>query len=356
MSQHKVTARPDSLARNIFFSSKDLTIVVMEGLSSAIRIIESMTKKRTKNCYYFFSLSWYKTYKSFQKELKFISEILGTNIDVKKFICMANTPEEAKAARSSGMIYSDLINHNCWLNFNLFCNRNLKTRSFDMVCNARPEKWKRVYLASEVKRLAIIQGRLNRKDDFFDYTTMKPAYLNRDRITPERVNELLNSSECGRCFSSQEGACYSSSEYLLSGLPVVSTYSTAGRNIFHEDYNSIIVDPDPHAINEACLLWARRKINGEYSADTIRDKHIRLLLGMRRTFTNIIGTLFNLHNISEDPVLLFEKNININFFRKKNLYHLEAFSAFFNIFAVNWVKDFWSGLYLSIAVKPCYAD
>ena len=213
----------------------------------------------------------------------------------KNLVCMANTHEEVKAARDLGMIYSDLINHNCWLDYNLYKCQNRPTRTYDLVCNARPEKWKRVHLAKDIEKLAIIQGNLNRKHQYVDYKLMNPAYLNDKRIPPAEVVSIINQSEAGGIFSQVEGACYSSSEYLLCGIPVISTPSKGGRDIFYNSDNSIIVNPDSRDVVAAVTSLISRRKNAHYSPHDIRNQHIEISNSMRRTFKHIIARIFALH-------------------------------------------------------------
>ena len=49
-------------------------------------------------------------------------------------------------------------------------------------------------------------------------------------------------SQVGLCLSKSEGAMFASIEYLLCGLPIVSTKSVGGRDIFFTDENCIIAD------------------------------------------------------------------------------------------------------------------
>ena len=56
-----------------------------------------------------------------------------------------------------------------------------------------------------------------------------------------------------------EGANYSSSEYLLCGLPVVSTESSGGRDYWFDDYNSIICKPNEDSVKK-CDEFVYKKI------------------------------------------------------------------------------------------------
>ncbi|WP_092048398.1 glycosyltransferase [Planctomicrobium piriforme] len=70
-------------------------------------------------------------------------------------------------------------------------------------------------------------------------------------LTAEEVNLVHNQSRIGVILSEQEGGCGASTEYLLAGLPVVSTSSTGGRDLFYDSGNSIICEPTVDGVRSA---------------------------------------------------------------------------------------------------------
>ena len=60
----------------------------------------------------------------------------------------------------------------------------------------------------------------------------------------------------GGVFSEEEGACWASSEYLLCGLPVVSTHSRGGRDVWYSGHNSLIVEPTQARARRVCCMVA----------------------------------------------------------------------------------------------------
>lgn len=62
-------------------------------------------------------------------------------------------------------------------------------------------------------------------------------------LQPAEVAAALNCSMLGGMFSAEEGTCWASTEYLLCGLPVISTPCCGGREVWHNDRNSLIVEP-----------------------------------------------------------------------------------------------------------------
>ncbi|WP_164127899.1 glycosyltransferase, partial [Stenotrophomonas maltophilia] len=64
------------------------------------------------------------------------------------------------------------------------------------------------------------------------------------RLTPEAVNRVYNQAAVGLCLSAVEGAMCASMEYLMAGLPVVSTPSVGGRDVYFDPDYCIIAEPE----------------------------------------------------------------------------------------------------------------
>jgi hypothetical protein len=118
-----------------------------------------------------------------------------------------------------------------------------------MVVSSAFSNFKRTWLAKEIPNvlhIGYINGRLEYIPDFGKRANFKNNSTNMEDwtyICTKKYVNLLNSSVCGGIFSKVEGACFSSSEYLLCGLPVLSTPSKGGRDVFYNSQNSIICDP-----------------------------------------------------------------------------------------------------------------
>ncbi|MEZ5827639.1 MAG: glycosyltransferase [Hyphomicrobiales bacterium] len=188
------------------------------------------------------------------------------------FLC--NTPEEVELLRRKGE-RSLLINHNITLSEHIYKPPRRPTVEFDAIYNASLLPSKRHELAFEVPRVAYItysydllgtkadvQPRLNLlrnpppghqlinpiSDDL-------PVY-----ISCEEVNEAYGRAAVGLCLSHKEGAMFASMEYMLAGLPVVSTPSIGGRDHFFDPEYCLIVPPDPRQIRDAVAELRSREI------------------------------------------------------------------------------------------------
>lgn len=161
------------------------------------------------------------------------------------------------------------------------------SRRFDAIYNARINPVKRHELATKVENLAlitIVDGGTNMRL-FEELVAILPNanWLNFEadqyslgdyrRIRQAQLSDYLNQSRCGLCLSRNEGAMFASIEYLLCGLPVVSTRSYGGRDEFYDEAYVAIVEDDPEAVASGVRDLVARRIPAEY----IREKTLRKL-------------------------------------------------------------------------------
>jgi glycosyltransferase involved in cell wall biosynthesis len=96
-------------------------------------------------------------------------------------------------------------------------------------------------------------------------------------VSPKDIVKAINSSKIGGIFSTHEGACFSSSEYLLCGIPVLSCKAKGGREISYNEDNCELCDPDNSSIREALGRMLSKYDKGEYDREAIRNRHIELM-------------------------------------------------------------------------------
>jgi glycosyltransferase involved in cell wall biosynthesis len=192
-----------------------------------------------------------------------------------------------------------LCNHNSFIDYNKFKITEEKV-IYDAVMNCRPELWKRPYLAEKVNNLAYIKGATYGNEELFDYSKLICNYMNEKIIPIDEVIKIYNQSYCGMIFSESEGACYSSSEYLLCGLPVISTICRGGRDTWYNNKNSIIIDADSNSVKDAVDLCIKNIQENIFNREEIRNEHIMMSDHMRNNFIECTQFIFNNHKINID--------------------------------------------------------
>ena len=164
-----------------------------------------------------------------------------------RIIFLTNTRYEERLLFALGA-ESFFLNHNAFVDSDLF------KPQFDIESANRSKRYLAVYNAQFLKfkrhelcvglpqdRLALIG--YNFEAGYFDHVKSilpKACYLN---INPDGstkwlmqpdVNEVYNQASVALCLSDREGAMHASMEYLLSGLPIVTTVNKGGRDFFFD--------------------------------------------------------------------------------------------------------------------------
>lgn len=282
----------DKALIDFYYENTEIKILVVESIEQNWHLLD----KYTNNMYIF--VIFPTTFTKYKFE--FVRNAIysqNKTLNLKNIIMMVPNLDHALLSSEYGFSYI-FVNHNCFLDENVFKNENNLERIYDCVLNSRPENWKRPFLAKSVENLAIIKGYHFRKNDYYELEQLNPKYINQKRLEPSQVNNIYNQSYCGGIFSATEGACFSSSEYLLAGLPVISTKSTGGRDVWYNKNNSIIIEPTEEAVNNAVALCKVNLKNGIFDRNKIRNDHIELSNIMRNFFINYVQTIFDRHKIN----------------------------------------------------------
>jgi glycosyltransferase involved in cell wall biosynthesis len=172
------------------------------------------------------------------------------------------------------------------------------------VYNARMAPFKRHHLARDVKRLLIIGGTTAEGDTQAYFQEVRRALpqadfthaVNNAWLPPAKLALALNGSRVGLCLSAVEGAMYAAVEYLLCGLPVVSTASRGGRDEwFDPDFTRIVRD-DPAAVADAVNELAAMNVSPQH----VRQRTLRRLWPHRRRFVARIQDVYDSEQVGRD--------------------------------------------------------
>jgi glycosyltransferase involved in cell wall biosynthesis len=186
-------------------------------------------------------------------------------------------------------------NHNAFIDENQYVIQDC-SKLYNMVINSTFRDYKRTYLARNIPNVVHIgyaygnntiiipdYGHLanfkNNSRNMADYTS----------LNPKEIVSIYNSSHIGGIFSNIEGACFSSSEYLLCGLPVLSTRSSGGRDVFYNDYNSVICKDDVNSVKNS--FDAMISNIDKYDKYKIREGHIEKMDEFRNNLTYYVKDL-----------------------------------------------------------------
>ena len=173
-----------------------------------------------------------------------------------------------------------LASHNAFINENIYNINNNIEKKYDLVINSCFENYKRRHLANKIDNVIHI-GYFQSDNGYIPSNGICPNFKNNirskdnyERLTNDECINYYNQSKIGGIFSEVEGSCFSSGEYLLCGLPVLSTKCSGGRQHWYNEKNSIICNPNENDIYNGYLLAFKKLKNGEFNPDEIRQMHL----------------------------------------------------------------------------------
>jgi hypothetical protein len=194
-------------------------------------------------------------------------------------------------------LLSCLSNHNAFINENVYKIDRTVEQKIDLIVSSAFIKYKNYNLIQNIQNACAIGYFTSDTNNTTlpssniycpNFDNKKRTEENYSRLDPLTICNFYNMSKIGGIFSVVEGACFSSSEYLLCGLPVLSCKSVGGREIWYNDNNSIICEPNEQSVIDNLKIMINKYNNGEYDREKIRNTHIEQMEIHRNNLTNIV--------------------------------------------------------------------
>lgn len=219
-----------------------------------------------------------------------------------RVIVCTNELSEAKWLRSV-FVEAHCFNHNLHARENFFSIPVTGlSKQFNAVYAAALEPYKRLPLASAIENLYVLTYKSGHcswcLQDFCP--SLAGAQSNTEFLPEEEVRRILWQAHCGLALSAREGAMWSVAEYMLCGLPVVSTPSRGGRAFWAEPGCWFEVQPDTKAIAQTVT----KVVNLRVSPQKVRDAFIRRLNGERTRYASFMSAQLGVRSA---PHILAEK-------------------------------------------------
>jgi glycosyltransferase involved in cell wall biosynthesis len=262
------------------------------GLQSDLeKVIEAIHAGRGSGPITVFCLVWWSVEAEAGQLLRQL-RVLRRRFPDTTVVILCNSPAEEALLATLG-VPAVVCNHNAFITPDLFVPRQVEPE-WTAVHNGALAPYKRHELAQKIASLAVLtysRGEYPRYVEQMRRLLGHAAWVNAQHdgsfewLSSTAVAAVLNRCRVGLCLSEREGAMYASFEYLLMGLPVVSTPSLGGRDVFFDPDFSEIVAPDPDAVSDAAERWARRNP----PRDEIRARALALRREHLERFTSVLG-------------------------------------------------------------------
>jgi len=227
-----------------------------------------------KNSVIFIMPSWNNSFKT--------TSIANLNSEY-NIVILANSLEEKLFFEKKTNRDVVLCNQNTFVNENMFTIDKTATKKYDLVIDSAFHKYKNTNIAKKIKNTLHIG--YFKKDKLQDDDIVIPIFgilanFNVEtgeykKFNREQINSFYNESMVGGIFSDCEGACCASSQYLLSGIPVISIKSKGGRDLWYNKDNSIICENDENSVYNAHILAINKLKSGEFNREKIRELHLQ---------------------------------------------------------------------------------
>lgn len=221
-------------------------------------ILEDFLEKiKSVNAFFIYSPAW-----NLARESTVIFEWLSKITKPKhKWIVACNDYFELKFMRDNG-VEAFLAPQSCFLDenvYNVSIGENKKL--YDAIYNAQMLSFKRHHLLKDIKNCALVTyGEMSKyaeqvleqiKEDGNIHLINKQEDNKFVFINWRKLIEVYAASYVGLCLSEQEGAMYASVEYLLCGIPIVTTLSKGGRDYYFDGRYVIHCDSTPESVAES---------------------------------------------------------------------------------------------------------
>jgi len=289
---------------------------ISERVSGKTNINPLVEKYSNIDVIWLISVGWMADVFSCENIINGISSISSKH----KIVFLVNSLEEVNILRKKN-INCLLVNQNQFLNKSQLCVITDSPKKYNAVYNAGFFEYKRHFLANKVKDVALISRGSGDLEIFNAVKSMEGVSLLNFNDNDYRwmglqeINRVYNESYCGLCLSKTEGAMKACMEYLLSGIPVVTTVNRGGRDFFLDGRFTIWVDDDPDSVLNAVNCFVKNRI----SPDLIRSETIRKINQSHEIFIQELSNAFGL-NESKLKSRLLEYDFNLSTER-----HLDEF-------------------------------
>ncbi|MEO6396666.1 MAG: hypothetical protein ABIO40_12245 [Devosia sp.] len=198
------------------------------------------------------------------------------------FIC--NSPVEAELLAAAGLP-TTFLNKNFTVSDMIFRPLGDGTNEFDAIYNARFVSAKRHWLAAKIPRVGYVSYVEPGRDREFQRLLAATLELNPNHVLLNKVrrsrpvmmsrpevNSALDRGAVGLVLSEEEGSSYASMEYMLAGMPVVSTLSTGGRDVHFDSEYCIVCEPNEDAVRAAVALLRAKNFSRDYVRQRTLDR------------------------------------------------------------------------------------
>ena len=172
-----------------------------------------------------------------------------------------------------------------------------KRKRYDALYVARITPFKRHELAAGITSLRLVGSWHGYESSYRDAVMRQLAHAHwREQVWSPLMFVEMNRARTGLCLSAEEGAMFVSTEYLLCGLPVVSTPNKGGRDHLFPPEFALTVEPTVPAVADGVA----RQIARHFDPRAIREATLALMRPHRDNFVALVQSLYEAEGCDRD--------------------------------------------------------
>ena len=246
--------------------------------------------------HYLFQLGWHRETDARVTELTTELQQARTLFPDWTFTFLCNSPQEETLLRDAGLT-AILCHQNAFLDERQYRIIPGAQKKFDAIYIARITPFKRHELAAGIKSLRLIGDHFDReKDHFRRIMALLPLASYRRNCFSRRIYREINAARVGLCLSAEEGAMFVSAEYLLCGIPVVSTRNLGGRDTLFPEEFVFHAEDTPNSVAAGVTAMAARQCDPA----AVRNGVLKKMELFREVFIRLIQEIYDRENVKRD--------------------------------------------------------
>lgn len=219
--------------------------------------------------------------------IKCARENLKASKKGKKILWGACDKSSARRLKLFG-VNAKCLQHNLLCREDIFC-AGENTPTWDAIYIGALSAYKRPSLAKNIPSLRILARNYNETGpETLRHFKIPHAAINTTWMPRRDVHKEILKSRCGLALSKTEGSMNATTEYLLCGIPIVSTPSKGGRDLWFTPHNHILCPPTPEGVAQAVASFK----NTQADHKRIADDALNFLLEQRRNFSAACESTF----------------------------------------------------------------
>jgi glycosyltransferase involved in cell wall biosynthesis len=205
------------------------------------------------------------------------------------FTFLCNSPHEEDVVKAKGL-NAVFCHQNAFVDEKLYPIIPNAEKLYDAIYVARVTPFKRQELAQKIKTLRLIGWTSPLETDYFNkIMSDTPQAKWTCNVASNKIYKEINSARVGLCLSSEEGAMFVSAEYMLCGIPSVTTKNMGGREALFPEEAFCYVDDTPESVAEGVY----KLIENSPAPSEIRQTYIKNMLKHRQIFIDLVQSIIS---------------------------------------------------------------